>query len=148
MRLLRTEPRPRVLIIVGALAVVALMSTTAASYTTSTSISHSIGSATLAAPTGLSAAHGSCAVLNHDSVNLTWTATTSTWAGGQQVYRATASGGPFTAIGSLLAVSATSYTDSPLSFGTTYWYLVAAIRNSWRTDSTHVSITTKSVVCV
>jgi len=87
-------------------------------------------------------------VLGHDAVNLTWTATTSTWATSQQVYRGTASGGPYSAVGGALSVSATSFTDTSVSFSTTYYYVIAALRNSWRTNSSEVSITTKSAICV
>lgn len=43
-----------------------------------------------------------------------------------RVYRATASGGPFSAVGEV-ASSATSYTDSTVGNGTTYWYKLVAL---------------------
>jgi hypothetical protein len=73
-----------------------------------------------AAPTGLTATAG-----NHQ-VALSWTA--STGATSYSVYRGTAAGGESgTAIGT---VTTTSYTDTGLTNGTTYYYKVAAVNAS------------------
>ncbi|MCA1628325.1 MAG: fibronectin type III domain-containing protein, partial [Acidobacteria bacterium] len=68
-----------------------------------------------AAPTGLSATAGNA------EVTLSWTA--SSGATSYKVKRATVSGGPYTTIASGLA--ATSYTDTTVSNGTTYHYVVS-----------------------
>jgi fibronectin type 3 domain-containing protein len=59
------------------------------------------------------------------SVSLTWTASTSSVIG-YNTYRGTVSGGPYTKLtGS--PNSATSYTDSTVQSGTTYFYTVTSV---------------------
>jgi len=70
------------------------------------------------APTGLAAAVGS------GTVTLTWNA--SGGATSYAVKRATVSGGPYTPIGSVTSPAPPSYTDSGLTNGTTYYYVVSA----------------------
>ena len=72
------------------------------------------------APTGLTATGGNTQVI------LGWNA--STGATSYNVYRSTTSGGPYTKIAS--GVSSTSYTDTGLSNGTTYYYVVTAVNGS------------------
>lgn len=69
-----------------------------------------------AAPVGLVATAG------HGQVALTWTA--SNGATGYNVKRSTASGGPYAAVATGLA--ATGFTDTGLTNGTTYYYVVSA----------------------
>jgi cellulose 1,4-beta-cellobiosidase len=69
-----------------------------------------------AAPTALSATPG------NQQVSLTWTA--STGATSYHVKRATTSGGPYVQVGS---ASVTSYNDTGLTNGTTYFYVVSAL---------------------
>ena len=54
---------------------------------------------------------------------------------GYNVYRATISGGPYTKINSALDGS-TTYTDSTVQAGTTYYYVTTAVDGSG-TESTH-----------
>jgi fibronectin type 3 domain-containing protein len=68
-----------------------------------------------AAPTGLTAAPGDA------QVTLSWTA--STGATSYNVKRATVSGGPYTTVAS---PTTTTYTDTGLTNGTTYYYVVTA----------------------
>jgi fibronectin type 3 domain-containing protein len=69
-----------------------------------------------ATPTGLSATPGNA------SVALTWSA--SSGATGYNVKRATTSGGPYTQIA---APTTASYTDTAVTNGTTYYYVVSAL---------------------
>src|SRR4030095_6550930 len=69
-----------------------------------------------APPTGVTATGGNAQVL------LTWTA--SAGATSYRVKRATVSGGPYTTIAS---PTATSYTNTGLTNGTTYYYVVSAV---------------------
>jgi Abnormal spindle-like microcephaly-assoc'd, ASPM-SPD-2-Hydin/Protein of unknown function (DUF1573) len=62
------------------------------------------------------------------SVNLTWTASTST-VSGYNVYRSTVSGSAYTKINSSL-VTALNYTDSTVQNGTTYYYVTTAVDSS------------------
>lgn len=59
------------------------------------------------------------------SVTLSWNASTSSLAG-YRTYRATASGGPYTSLNSSLN-PATQFTDSNVSGGRTYYYVVTAV---------------------
>jgi cellulose 1,4-beta-cellobiosidase len=69
-----------------------------------------------ATPTGLSATPGNA------QVALSWSA--SSGAAGYHVKRATTSGGPYTQIA---APTSTSYTDTSVTNGTTYYYVVSAL---------------------
>ena len=68
------------------------------------------------APTGLAATAG------NGSVSLTWNATGG--ATSYSVKRGTVHGGPYTTIATIGSSSPTSYTDSGLTNGTTYYYVV------------------------
>jgi fibronectin type 3 domain-containing protein len=84
-----------------------------------------------ATPTGLSAGAGNA------QVALSWTA--SSGATGYHVKRATTSGGPYTQVG---APTSTSYTDTALTNGTTYYYVVSAIDSAGESaDSAQASAT-------
>ena len=84
-----------------------------------------------AAPTNLTATPGNAVV------TLTWTA--SAGATGYNVKRATNSGGPFT---QLAAPTSTSYIDTALTNGTTYYYVVSATNSSGESaNSAQVSAT-------
>jgi len=69
-----------------------------------------------AAPTGLAATPGNA------QAGLAWTA--SSGATSYNVKRATTSGGPYTAVAN---VSTTAYTNTGLTNGTTYYYVVSAV---------------------
>ena len=62
-------------------------------------------------------------------VSLSWTASSSTNVVGYNVYRGTATGGPYTEVSSSLIVGAT-YTDGAISPGTTYFYVATAKDNN------------------
>src|SRR5208282_1657966 len=71
------------------------------------------------APTGLVATAGNAQVM------LTWTA--STGASSYNVKRSTTNGGPYSTVNS---PTVTNYTDSGLTNGTTYYYVVTAVNSS------------------
>ena len=75
------------------------------------------------------------------SVTLTWTASTST-VSGNNIYRSTVSGGPYTKMNSTL-VTATTYVDTTVQSGQTYFYVATAVDSSGveSADSTEVSAT-------
>jgi len=73
------------------------------------------------APTGLAATVGS------GTVTLTWNA--SGGATSYTVKRGTATGGPYTTLGTVTSPSPTSYSDSGLTNGKTYYYVVSATNN-------------------
>jgi len=77
------------------------------------------------APTGLTATAGNA------QAALSWTA--STGATGYNVKRATTSGGPYTTIAA--GVTSTSYTNTGLTNGTTYYYVVSAVNGAGESAS-------------
>lgn len=89
-----------------------------------------------AAPTDLVASPGNGLVI------LSWTAPTS--ATGYNVKRATASGGPYTTVGN---PTAANYNDTPLTNGTTYYFVVSALNGIGEgPDSAEVSATPLSPI--
>ncbi len=76
-----------------------------------------------AAPTGLAATAGD------GVVDLDWDDNGETDLAGYTVYRATASGGPYTALNGAL-LTASVYGDTGVTNGTTYWYVVTATDTS------------------
>jgi hypothetical protein len=120
-----------------------------ATWVQSNSVSQAISSAALASPTGLSADRGSCTPAVSDTANLGWTATTSTFADGYEVFRGTASGGPYSQIATVSGRTTTTYSDATVAFSTTYYYIVQAKYLQWRSaDAGQASVTTPNVLCV
>ncbi len=70
-----------------------------------------------------------CVVGNSHSVTLTWNASTSANVAGYNVYRGTASGGPYTKLNSSLVPSLT-YQDTTVQSGQTYYYVTTAVDGS------------------
>ncbi|WEK54901.1 MAG: glycoside hydrolase family 48 protein [Candidatus Cohnella colombiensis] len=90
-----------------------------------------------AAPTGLTATAGNA------QVALSWTA--SSGATSYTVKRATTSGGTYTNVAT--GVTATSYTNTGLTNGTTYYYVVSASNSAGSSgNSTQVSATPQATV--
>jgi hypothetical protein len=71
--------------------------------------SNQVGTATLAAPTGVTAAIQS----NGGTVRLAWTATSSIWASGHRVYRTTSAGGPYSLLQQIAGRATVTYDDVP-----------------------------------
>lgn len=63
------------------------------------------------------------------SVSLSWTASTSSGVTGYRIHRATAAGGPYTVLNSSL-VTGTTYRDTGVVAGTTYYYVVTAVNSA------------------
>jgi hypothetical protein len=80
--------------------------------------SNQLATATLSAPTGVSAIVQS----NGGTVRVAWTATSSTWASGHRVFRATNAGGPFSQIQQITGRTTVIYDDVP-GVGT-FFYVV------------------------
>jgi hypothetical protein len=87
-------------------------------------------------PTTISLSGTGIAATAH-STTLNWTASTSTGVVGYYVYRGTQTGGPYTKINST-AVAGTTYTDSNVTAGATYFYVVTAV-DSTGTESAQSS---------
>jgi hypothetical protein len=122
---------------------------TYASWIGSTSATGSISTGTLAAPTNPATAAGTCSPFVGDRTVVSWTPTSSTWAGGYEVLRSTTSGGTYSVLATVTGQGAMSYTDGPLPFSTTYYYVVRATKSNWRSAQTaQVQRTTKSGACI
>lgn len=67
-----------------------------------------------------------CSTYNTHSVTLTWVASVTPGVSGYQVYRGTASGGPYTLVSST-GTSLLAYTDLNVTAGLSYYYVVTAM---------------------
>jgi fibronectin type 3 domain-containing protein len=76
-------------------------------------------------------------MVNQHSVSLSWTASTSPGVVGYNVYRGTISGGPYAILNSSL-VTGTSYTDTTVQTGQTYYYVATAVDGN-RNESSYSS---------
>lgn len=70
-----------------------------------------------------------CAVYNAHAANLSWTASTTPNVT-YNVYRATASTGPFTTPLNSSAISGTTFKDTSVQAGQTYYYVVTAVAST------------------
>lgn len=106
-------------------------------------------SGTLSPASGVSAAQAKCHTNHTPEIEISWSATSSSYATSYTVERATASAGPYTALTSIALGGATSYTDTSgsLGYSTTYYYRVAVVFHSWSATSATTSIRTLSKSC-
>jgi hypothetical protein len=107
-----------ILALVSAVMLMLTVSTGATFTAPTVNPSNQIATATLVAPTGVTAPVQS----NGGTVRVTWTATSSTWATGHRIYRATSAGGPFTLIQQIAGRTTVTYDDVP-GVGT-FFYVV------------------------
>ena len=96
--------------------------------------SASLSFASNAANSPVMALSGSGVVPVQHSVSLSWAASTTTGVVGYHVYRGTVSGGPYAQVSS--NDTGLTYTDSGVSAGQTYYYVVTAV-DSTGTESTY-----------
>jgi hypothetical protein len=80
------------------------------------------GTRRLAAPTNLTATLGA-------NVALGWTASSSGWASGYEVFRSTTSGSGYASVKGVTPVSATATTDSPTTG--TWYYVLRTVYGTW-----------------
>jgi fibronectin type 3 domain-containing protein len=73
-------------------------------------------------------ASASVTVAAPHSVNLTWSPSSSSGVVAYNVYRGTVTGGPYNLLKS--GISSTSYTDSNVQSGNTYYYVTTAVDSS------------------
>jgi fibronectin type 3 domain-containing protein len=98
-----------------------------------TSVMNGLTLTTQAVPTGVSAR-----AVSGTRVNLAWTAASN--ATGYNIKRATVSGGPYTTIAT--SITGTSYTDTGLTAGTAYYYVVSAVNpDTESANSTEAGVT-------
>lgn len=136
---------------IGAAVVLVLGATSVAlaAYTSSPTATGTYSTGTVSPPTSLAAAAGPCTVGVSASIPLTWTASASAWADGYEVQRSLVSGGPYTSVATVSGAGTTTYTDGPLTFSTTYYYVVRTTKAAWRSvASNQASLTTLSLLCL
>ncbi len=108
-----------------------------------------VRSATLDPPTLVSTEPGACTVGVSDSIVLNWTASATAAVTGYEILRATAEAGPYSPIGTVTGRTVETYTDTPLSFATTYHYVLRSTKENWRSvETAAVSRTTRSSNCM
>jgi hypothetical protein len=129
--------RGTILILTSTACLLAFIGVAHATLTASSSVgSNNITLDTLNPPTSLNATGG-------PSVNLSWTATTDTYASGYHVLRGTASGGPYSQIANVTPRTTTTHIDNP--GGGAFYYVVRSYFHNWESvDSDQASATTGS----
>jgi hypothetical protein len=122
-----------ILALMSAVLLMLTLSTSASFTAPSNNPSNQLGTRTLAAPTALSWS----LLSNGASVHLSWTVTSSAWASGHRVYRASSLSGPYAQIAQL-SLATTSYDDAPGSG--TFFYVVRGYYLNWESaDSNQVT---------
>jgi hypothetical protein len=108
-----------------------------------------LATATLAAPGKAAATQVNCHSNKAPEIEVSWSASSSSYASTYTVERATASAGPYTSVSSV-PIGETAYTDksASLASSTTYYYRVSTVYRSWNTASTAGSVRTLSKSCV
>ncbi len=104
-----------VLALVSAVMLMLTLTSSATFTAPTTNPSNQLATATLAPPTGVSAS-----VQNGTTAHLSWTATSSIWASGHRVFRATTAGGPYSQIQQIAGRTTVTYDDVP-GVGTFYY---------------------------
>jgi hypothetical protein len=144
----RFAPNPASSLVAALIIVAVLAAPALADWNVSASRSQTVATGTLLAPTGLTAVNGACAASLYWHVNLSWTATTSTSADGYEILRSITSGGPYTPLGTVVGRTTTTFVDTTPTFTRSYFYVVRAKRNLWRSpDSNQATVTTPRRNC-
>ncbi|HUR51534.1 MAG TPA: hypothetical protein VMZ11_05375 [Mycobacteriales bacterium] len=130
---------------VGAVALVLAVAAPAlGSFRDTAKAASTLATTQLAAPTGLTAVAGCNLVV--PKVTLSWTATTTTFATGYDVYRGVGAGTQ-TLLTTLSPRTVTSYVDNTVALLTSYTYSVRTRFASWSKASSNASASTP-VLCL
>lgn len=107
-----------------------------------------VTTATLEPPGAPTASIGECIAGVSIKVNLSWSATASEFAEGYDISRSTTPGGPYSKVGAVIGVGTTTLIDTSADFLTTYYYVVQATKNNWRSLYLgETSVTTPAPFC-
>jgi hypothetical protein len=124
---------------VSALVAAVVLGTAAVAYagfTSATSVSQVVSSATLQPPTSVSASLTSqCNKNKAQQVTVTWTASASTFATGYTIQR---NGSTITTVGA----ATTSYVDNAVAHSTAYTYAVVTTYQQWTAGAAAAPVTT------
>jgi hypothetical protein len=134
--------------VIGGVAGVLLLATPAlSSFLDSATAAGTNSTSQLAAPTGLSATAGcTTGIPKLPKVTLTWTATTTTFATGYDIYRAVGAG-PSTLLTTISPRTTVSYVDNAVALLTSYTYVVKTRYALWTAASSSASASTP-VLCL
>lgn len=106
---------------------------------------NSLSTATLQPGTDLSAT-ASCDGADTAKITLDWTATSSSFADGYDVYRGSTDGGPYDNIGHVTGTTKT-YVDHGLTTNTTYFYVVQSTASNWTSINSNQAQATTPATC-
>lgn len=108
-----------------------------------------VSSPTMSPAGAVSAEQINCRTNHTPEIEVSWSATSSSYATSYTVERATSSTGSYTALITIALGGATSYTDTSKSLGysTTYYYRVVVVYHSWSVTSAVASARTLSKSC-
>ena len=144
--------RRAAIVCLGVLMTMPLLGTRAFASFTSTpaAAAMALSAPVLNPPTNPSASASCALILLVPQANLSWTATTSSFADGYQILRSSTSGGPYSLITSLpTSLGITFIADAAsLVGGHTYYYVVRATRGNWTADSAEVAVSIPVLVCL
>jgi hypothetical protein len=129
-------------VVAGVVGVVLIATPALATFRDSATAAVASTTTQLAAPTALTATAGCNSII--PKVTLSWTATTTTYATGYDIYRAVGAGAS-TLLTSVSGRTTVSYVNTGLSLLTTYTYSVRTRYASWSKASSNASATTAAV---
>jgi hypothetical protein len=131
--------------VVAVLLVVAVAGPAVGSFLDSATAASTLSTTQLAAPTGLTATAGCTTTIPKlPKVTLSWTATTTTFATGYDIYRAVGAG-PSTLLTTVSPRTTVTYVDNAVLVLTSYTYTVKTRFQLWTKASSTASATTPAV---
>jgi hypothetical protein len=112
---------------IGAVALGAGPAPTAGLFTDANPNGSALSTDTMQPATGLTAV----ASATPGQIDLSWTASASTYTAGYDIYRATVTGGPYALVTSVVGRLTTTYPDTGLTSSQAYFYVVQATYQNW-----------------
>lgn len=103
-----------------------------------------VATASLGAPTGLTAKQAACTSGSAVDVELAWKAPAGSIKPAYSVERSTSSTGRYVQVGTTASGTVTFKDSTGLAGSTTYYYRVSSVYQSWGTASAVVSVKTKA----
>jgi photosystem II stability/assembly factor-like uncharacterized protein len=126
--------RLKIAVVAALVAALACAGVAAAVMSDQVSAAGSVSTGTLQPATGVASTHPNATGASAGQVNLTWTASPSTFVAGHRVLGASSPGGPWSTVATLGA-AASSYNDTTAPYNAERYYVVQAFRNTWTADS-------------
>lgn len=108
----------------------------AAFHSGSSVIANDFSTASLQSATALLGT-GSCDGAGAAKATLDWAPSSSSFADGYDIYRSSASGGPYTKIAHVTEGSASGHVDASLSISVSYFYVIQTTAINWTSIDSH-----------